>query len=254
MHTRATGLTLVETLVTSVLVATLLALLVPALGRVLEAADQAACASNLRQLGLATQAYLKDHDGWFFPLRTTESAGTLWYFGFEPKGSASRGEGSRTLDRTRGKLYPYLGEAHATVEVCPAFRYTGAYKPKYDDRWWTYGVNYDLVTGTPGRGRNLAEVRPRDLGRTVVFADAAQVNTFQAPASPSNPLVEEWFYVQAAARYVQFRHGGLANVLMADGHVEALPPAAGSYHPLLPQARIGHLDPSRVLFRPQGGR
>src|SRR2546425_9551782 len=28
-----------------------------------------------------------------------------------------------------------------------------------------------------------------------LLADAAQVNTWQAPASPSNPMLEEWYYV-----------------------------------------------------------
>ena len=111
-------------------------------------------------------------------------------------------------------------------------------------------MNYEL-TGSQ-KGCNMSQVRGRDLCHTPIFADAAQVNTWQAPASPSNPMVEEWFYIQSGNRMVQFRHGGLANVLMADWHVEALPPAKGSYHPLLPSARIGYLDSKDVLFRPQG--
>jgi prepilin-type processing-associated H-X9-DG protein len=67
-------------------------------------------------------------------------------------------------------------------------------------------------------------------------------------------MAEEWFYIQSGARMVHFRHGGMANVLFADWHVEAMPPAKGSYNPLLPDAHIGYLDPKDVLFAPRVGK
>jgi len=246
---RERGFTLAELMVVCALVGVLAALLAPALARAFEIADETACASNLRQIGFAVALYLKDSGGEFFPVRESRPGGVLWYFGFEPGGSASRGEGRRTLDRTQARLYPYL-QSYETVEICPAFDYNGAYKPKYEGKWWTYGVNLELAGMT--RGRSLLQVRGPDAARTVVFADAAQVNTFQAPASASNPLIEEWFYVQPGARYVHFRHGGRANVLMADWHIESLGPAPGSYDPRLPGARIGYFRPEDVLFRPRG--
>jgi prepilin-type N-terminal cleavage/methylation domain-containing protein/prepilin-type processing-associated H-X9-DG protein len=244
------GFTLVELIVTVAILGVLLALLAPALARAIDMADQTACASNLQQLAVAMNLYLKDNDGWFFPLRTAARGGIAWYYGYEPASSAGAGEGNRVLDRTQSKLYPYLQSTYATVEICPAFRYDGAYKAKYDCRWWTYGINYELSNF--GKGRNYGEIRGRDRSRTVVFADAAQINTWQPPASPANPLVEEWFYVQPGQRMVHFRHSGTANVLMADWHVEACDPAKNSFHPLLPSARIGYLDTKQVLFRPLG--
>ena len=242
------GFTLVELIVVVAILGLLAGLLAPGLAKALEVADRTACASNLRQLAVALNLYLKDNDGLFFPIRETRPDGVLWYFGFEAQGSASRGEGNRTLDRTQGKLYPYLGLSQ-DVEICPAFNYDAAYKPKYRGKWWTYGVNAELA-GLP-KCRSMTEVQGRDAGRTVLFADAAWVNTFQAPASPSNPLIEEWFYIQPGMRYVHFRHGGFANVLFADWHVEACPPQAGSYDRRLPSARIGCLDGNDVLFRPR---
>jgi len=246
------GFTLVELLVSIAIIGILAALLVPAVMAALGVADQTACASNLRELALATQLYLKDNRGLFFPLRTSETGGVLWYYGFETSASMTAGEGNRTFDRTRGRLYPYLQSPDATIEVCPAFYTAFGYKPKYKGQWWTYGINYELSNFTCGR--YYEEINPRDVTRTVIFADAAQVNTWQAPASPSNPMAEEWFYIQPGARMVHFRHGGLANVLFADWHVEALPPAPGSYNPLLKRACIGYLDSKQVLFTPRVGQ
>ena len=247
----AAGFTLVELLVVTAIVLTMTGLLAMAVTGAVRIAHRTACASNLRQVGLALRHYLDEHDGWFFPLRTSQAGGLLWYFGFEVSGSASQGEGRRVLDRTRARLYPYL-QSPETVEICPAFDYGAAYKPKYKGKWWTYGINYELSNFSGGR--NIAEIRPQDAGRTVLFADSAWINTFQAPASPKNPLVEEWFYIQRGARYVQFRHDGLANVLFADWHVDAVGPAAGSLDPRLPRAMVGCFDDRDVLFEPRAGK
>ncbi|MCX5684436.1 MAG: prepilin-type N-terminal cleavage/methylation domain-containing protein, partial [Planctomycetota bacterium] len=124
------GFTLVELLVATAIIGVLVAMMVPAMAAAVGVAHQTACASNLRQIGFATQMYLKDNDGWFFWLATDEAnIGRNWYFGMEPMGSGALGEGNRTLDRTRGKLYPYLQSAES-VETCPAVPFGGAYKPK----------------------------------------------------------------------------------------------------------------------------
>jgi prepilin-type N-terminal cleavage/methylation domain-containing protein/prepilin-type processing-associated H-X9-DG protein len=244
------GFTLVELLVVIAIVAVLIAMLAPALVAAYGVAQQTTCASNLRQLGLALRLYLKDNHGQFFPMRTTQSDGALWYYGFESNASAASGEGNRTFDRTQGKLYTYLQSPDATVEFCPAFDNSGPIKPKYSNQWWTYGINYELCGMKASR--NFEEIKGGDAGRTILFADAAQVNTWQFPASSANPMIEEWFYIQPGSRMVQFRHFGKANVLFADWHVEALPPAAGSYNKLLPDAHIGYLDNQQVLFDPRG--
>jgi len=255
------GFSLIELLVVIAIVGVLAGLLVPAVVGAMEMANQVVCASNLHQIGLATQLYLKDNDGWFFKLYLLETPdGRYWYYGFEPNGSPALGEGNRILDRTRGKLYPYL-QASEGVEVCPAVPFSGPYKPKYKGKPWTYGINRYFSTHPNAAGGNVNGngngnyfwIRPQDASRTVIFTDAAQINTFQPPASPQNPMVEDWYYVQSGARYVQFRHSGKANVLFADWHVEAVGPAAGSIDPRLPEAMVGYFDEKDVRFQPRGG-
>jgi prepilin-type N-terminal cleavage/methylation domain-containing protein/prepilin-type processing-associated H-X9-DG protein len=63
MKKRRTGFTLIELLVVVAIVAILAALLFPVFGRAREAARQAQCSSNLKQLGIALREYTDDWDG-----------------------------------------------------------------------------------------------------------------------------------------------------------------------------------------------
>ena len=61
------GFTLVELLVVIAIIAILAALLFPVFAGAREKGRQAACASNMRQIGIATRMYFQDNDGKCFP-------------------------------------------------------------------------------------------------------------------------------------------------------------------------------------------
>ncbi|MBN8527399.1 MAG: prepilin-type N-terminal cleavage/methylation domain-containing protein [Planctomycetes bacterium] len=66
---RALGFTMIELLVVVSIIAILAALLLPAIRLVRGAAQAAACAGNLRQIGLGIQTYAAEHDGALVPAR-----------------------------------------------------------------------------------------------------------------------------------------------------------------------------------------
>ena len=87
--------------------------------------------------------------------------------------------------------------------------------------------------------------RPSD---TIVFADAAQVNDFQSPASSDHPMLEEFFYVSTNTfeATAHFRHQHFANATFGDGHVDREPPQAGSLDRRLPDRWVGRLRPESL--------
>ena len=63
MDTRRHAFTLIELLVVIAIIAVLMAIMMPALQRVKEQAQEMTCRGNLRQYGLAQVLYLDDYDG-----------------------------------------------------------------------------------------------------------------------------------------------------------------------------------------------
>ena len=233
------GFTLVELLVVIAIVTVLAGLLLPALGRSRQAADATRCLSDLRQMGLATQLYWDEHGGRAFPERGARTnTGWIYWFGWLADGT----EGRREFDPVRGALWPYLQTRNVTL--CPALdRASQQFKSKALGAAFGYG--YNLLVGTRSEaGIRLATVRnPSGLA---VFADCAQVNDFQPPASPENPLLEEFYYFDTLSPTVHFRHRRHSQVWFADGHVAGELPAADSLDDRLPRQILGRLVEDRV--------
>jgi len=238
--------TLVELLVVIAIIAILAALLLPALTRGKASANRVKCASNQHQLGIAAQLYWEDHSGDCFRyLFGSTNYGQILWFGWLGPGS----EGQRPFDITQGALYPYL--RGRGVELCPSLQYwLSDFKLKATGAAYGYGYNLYL-SASPNSAPIKANrvLRPTD---TVLFGDAAQVNDFEAPASPSNPMLEEFYYLDVATNYTSrayypnahFRHSQKANALFCDGHAAPEAMVPGSLDRRLPSQFVGSLRPA----------
>jgi len=233
----ARGFTLIELLTVIAVIAILTALLLPALGQSRAQARRVQCLGNLRQLGIAVQLYWDDNASQAFRYRrAVEPTGALYWFGWLEHGA----ESTRTFDATRGALHPYVGAG--AVELCPSLGYAlRSFKRKATGA--TYGYGYNLQLSGLGQRPPVLVSAIASPARIAVLADAAQVNTFQPPAAPDNPMLEEFYYVNTNEATVHFRHTRHANLLFVDGHVAQAAPLPGSIDQRLPRECVGQLPP-----------
>jgi prepilin-type N-terminal cleavage/methylation domain-containing protein/prepilin-type processing-associated H-X9-DG protein len=244
---RRRAFTLVELLVVIAIIAILLAMLLPVLSKGKLSAQRAACESNLRQLGVATELYLGDNAGFFFKrCDALNAAGQQWWFGWLQGTTVP--EGQRAFDLSTGVLFPYLHGSD--VRLCPSPAWNAPqFKLKGTNVIFSYGCNAYLFAGPSQKPVNANKVsHPAD---SALFADAAQVNTFQTQNSPYPIMFEEWYYLDLETNYSNannqpnghFRHSQKANVTFADGHVDLEKPVPNSIDKRLPSQFIGQLRP-----------
>jgi len=236
--------TLIELLVVSAIIAILAALLLPSLARSKNSAQRVKCSSNLRQLGLAAQMYWDDNAGNAFRYRGAfTNGGDLFWFGWMERGA----EGTREFDAAQGILFPYL--KGRGLEICPSLNYGAPnFKLKAKGAAYGYGYNLHLSTGSDRAPINIQKLA--NPARIALLADAAQVNTFQAPASPSNPMLEEFYYVTNSVleKTAHFRHQKKAGIVLCDGHVAFESPLPDSWDSRMPREAIARLRPEILLL------
>jgi prepilin-type N-terminal cleavage/methylation domain-containing protein/prepilin-type processing-associated H-X9-DG protein len=239
------GFTLIELLVVITIIAILAAILFPVFASVRAKARQATCASNLKQIGLASLQYEQDYDEMTVPYSYYSNVALpnynyqFWYC------QLIVNNGTAAYDFSKGLLQPYL--RNPQVQDCPeaAGIPNGAVPVPY-----AYGLNYNatqaiVVNGLQNNmGVNAAQVTsPAD---TVAFSDAARYNhsviRFGILYRPSLTTVTLKYST------VHGLHQGFANILWLDGHVKAMRP---SYPNTTPNGILGAANNIGDLVNPQ---
>ena len=242
------GFSLVELMVSMAIVSVLGAIVFVAAKQAYSSSSLAVSANNIRQLAAGGMAYLGDNNYTFWPYRANDAAngvGATWWFGFESAASMSSAEGQRNFDPTKGPLGNYVPKG---FRPDPSFAVGGkAFKPKYRNGYIGVGYNTLLGGGFMGTGALMRQTALSDPSQVVVFFTAAQVNTFQRPASARNPMLEEFYGIDEREVTAHFRHAGKAMVSFASGNAGFLPMDEATRDIRSPQANIGR-------FAPRGSR
>ncbi len=230
------GFTLIELLVVIAIIAILAAILFPVFATARERARQISCASNLKQIGLATMMYMQDYDD-VYPLYNINWT-IYWSGGYTYSSSGSVG-----WDKQIGLIYPYL--KNGDIERCPdwtgeaRFGDTGyGYNWGYlgSDCYITYdcfNAPYPIINPAPDASINS----PAD---NIMYSDSGYYN---APWYGGDGQMVETVAIDPPSQWygtptMDFRHidssmtvnssaqtvveHGLANVVFSDGHVKPL--------------------------------
>lgn len=237
---RGYGFTLIELLVVIAIISILAAILFPVFASAREKARQIACASNLKQIGLAALMYVQDNDGVWPVAQYSNAAGTTQYW-------ACYQNADRTFDLTRGLLQPY--ERNTQILKCPSW--TG--KAEFGDgngygyNWGFLGSDLYVMPGSPdfdnyGGWPNIpAMAHPASdasldhPANTIAFADSGfytgtgtvmnETIEIDPPSQTGgNPTIDfrhvDHTFTYNAATYTTTEHG-YANLVFCDGHVKA---------------------------------
>lgn len=212
---KRSGFTLVELLVVVGIIALLISILLPVLGKARSAAQSAVCLSNLHQLGLATAMYVDEHRGYLPYPTSTEGEEMLWFNVLDPylvkaaDPSRSGVAGGRTY--ARFKQCPIYDTFSSDKDATGAQGTTREYSR-------TYKMNSMLRHNDPYSQAKITEAK--DPANFVYIGDGVSMDT-------TGDIPTQWENGQFSMEVNDstqanpaLRHSGGANILFVDGHAQ----------------------------------
>lgn len=238
MHRPQRGFTLIELLVVISIIAVLAAMLLPALRVVRTSAQLSRCASSERQLGLAIMSYAADWEQQLPRLKTPRtdnpSVPVHWFDAI-----------ATYLELADDQTATSYAARYATpIWGCPAWPKSGPgtlpYRTGYGMAWFplapqSYRTNFLWLEPNGGLnnfGRDIDIARVPARARRIMVADTLDW-PLGTPSIPAVAYPSSWHPT---------RHGGRANYLFFDGHVQTLSADSNAY--------IGAADPTSVVWKP----
>jgi prepilin-type N-terminal cleavage/methylation domain-containing protein/prepilin-type processing-associated H-X9-DG protein len=222
---RRHAFTLIELLVVIAIILALLAILMPSLNKALAVGESAVCASNQRQLHMATMAYTADNFTLLPGAREWVDNSIAWTDSWKTPQAVKN-----------GLLYPYVGRSDPAY-LCPTFMsvYTinpsnaGA-TPAFCYTMNIYFIRPDQVTRYPSINKVSQVVAPSSL---FLYAEENPWVPAQAISPLNDPLLAPtWMptdspmpLLDALGTYHLGRdvYSGTGNAAFVDGHSERRP-------------------------------
>ena len=232
------GFTLIELLVVIAIIAILAAILFPVFAQAREKARQAVCASNMKQLLVASKLYSQDYDGMLMP---------AWMPNTRPDGNSENYWLYLVHPYTKNWDFADCPSAEGAIAAdAPA-------RPDRKDRTGEVGIGH--VHDQLGWGFSVNEASVQFPSELINFADAAAVFDGKDPwtngvtayekyrANPDNPRPAAGIWpagtLRSPLQYINkqpqsgkwsmlvpiARHNGFCNVGFVDGHVRAMRPS-----------------------------